>query len=52
MKYHIRIYYKGGFSYLWHRDKNAWCKRTAVKYLLLNPRLECDSPCLHCMKTW
>ena len=33
MKYHIRIYYRGGFSYLWHRDKNAWCKPTAIKYL-------------------
>ena len=33
MKYHIRIYYKGGFSYLWHRGKNAWCKLTATKYL-------------------
>lgn len=32
MKYHIRIRYKDGFSYLWHRDKNAWCKRTAIKY--------------------
>ena len=33
MKYHIRTYYRGGFSYLWHRDKNAWSKCTAVKYL-------------------
>ena len=33
MKYHIRIYYKGGFSYLWHRDKNAWSKDTATKYM-------------------
>ena len=36
MKYHIRIYYKGSFSYfsyLWHRDKNAWCKLTATKYM-------------------
>lgn len=33
MKYHIRIYYKGGFSYLWHRDKNVWCKLTATKYM-------------------
>lgn len=32
MKYHIRIYYRGGFSYLWHRDTNAWCKLTATKY--------------------
>ena len=32
MKYYIRIYYKGGFSYLWHRDKNSWCKLTAIKY--------------------
>ena len=33
MKYHIRIYYKGGFSYLWHRDKNTWSKDTATKYM-------------------
>ena len=33
MKYYIRIYYKGGFSYLWHLDKNAWCKLTATKYM-------------------
>ena len=33
MKYCIRIYYKGGFSYLWHRDKNAWSKDTATKYM-------------------
>ena len=33
MKYCIRIYYRGGFSYLWHRDKNAWSKVTATKYL-------------------
>ena len=33
MKYHIRIYYKGGFSCLWHRDKNVWCKLTATKYM-------------------
>ena len=33
MKYHIRIYYKGGFSYLWHKDKNAWSKKTATKYM-------------------
>lgn len=23
MKYCIRIYHKGGFGYLWHKDKNA-----------------------------
>ena len=33
MKYHIRICYKGGFSYLWHRGKNAWSKDTATKYM-------------------
>lgn len=33
MRYSIRIQYPEGASYLWHRDKGAWCKRTATKYL-------------------
>ena len=33
MKYYIRIYYKEGYSYLRHRGKNSWCKRTATKYV-------------------
>lgn len=34
MKYSIKITYSDGvISYLSHKDKTAWCKATAKKYM-------------------
>lgn len=32
-RYCIRIHYPEGDAFLSHRDKSAWCRRTALKYL-------------------